>query len=148
MWSVTLDEPRKRRLEIERIAESHGPQGAVSSSVARGEALSGSDVDSLVDFDPERTVIDRSALSIDLQALGWEIVTDHLPALPTTVEEELRGQHGCALSVGPIRASLGTAVGTRWEQIASSRGLSCPLMSPREVLMCREFRVGTGVATA
>ena len=33
---------------------------------------------------------------------------------------------------GPIRASVGTKVGTRWEQIGSQRGCRCPLVSLRE----------------
>jgi hypothetical protein len=37
-------------------------------------------------------------------------------------------------------------VGTRWERIASSRGLSWPLVSSREMGLCRKFRVGTGLA--
>jgi uncharacterized protein len=40
-------------LEIERIAESHGARNLrVFGSVARGDAVPGSDVDFLVDFDP------------------------------------------------------------------------------------------------
>jgi hypothetical protein len=35
-------------------------------------------------------------------------------------------------------------VGTRWEQIASSRGLSWPLVSSREIALCRQFGVGRG----
>jgi predicted nucleotidyltransferase len=42
--------------------------------VARGDAVPGSDVDFLVDFDPDRTVLDLSALILDLQAaLGCEV---------------------------------------------------------------------------
>jgi hypothetical protein len=33
---------------------------------------------------------------------------------------------------GPIRALVGTGVGTRWEQIASSHGSCCPLVSSSE----------------
>jgi hypothetical protein len=35
---------------------------------------------------------------------------------------------------GPIRASVGTGVGTRWEQIASPHGSCCPLVSSSESL--------------
>ena len=72
---MTLDELRERRTEIERIAACHGAGNVrVFGSVARGDAVSGSDVDLLVDFDPERTVLDLSALILDLQeALGCEV---------------------------------------------------------------------------
>lgn len=72
---MTLDDLRKRREEIERIAESHGARNVrVFGSVARGDAVPGSDVDFLVDFDPDRTVLDLSALILELQAaLGCEV---------------------------------------------------------------------------
>ena len=51
---MTLDELRRRRTEIQRIAESHGARNVrVFGSVARGDAVPGSDVDFLVDFDPD-----------------------------------------------------------------------------------------------
>lgn len=66
---MTLEELRQRRKEIERIAESHGARHVrVFGSVARGDAVPGSDVDFLVEFDPDRTVLDLSALILDLQA--------------------------------------------------------------------------------
>lgn len=66
---MTLDELRRRRTEIQRIAESHGARNVwVFGSVARGDAVPGSDVDFLVDFDPDRAVLDLSALILDLQA--------------------------------------------------------------------------------
>jgi predicted nucleotidyltransferase len=72
---MTLDELHKRRTEIERIAASDGARNVrVFGSVARGDAVSESDVDFLVDFDPDRTVLDLSALILDLQAaLGCEV---------------------------------------------------------------------------
>jgi uncharacterized protein len=75
MSSMTLDELREQRTEIERIAERHGARNVrVFGSVARGDAVPGSDVDFLVDFDPDRTVLDLSALILDLQAaLGCEV---------------------------------------------------------------------------
>jgi hypothetical protein len=44
---------------------------------------------------------------------------------------------------GPIRALVGTVVGTRWEQIASPHGSCCPLVSSSESLLCREFSMNT-----
>lgn len=72
---MTLDELRQRRTEIERIAEGHGARNVrVFGSVARGDAVPESDFDLLVDFDPDRTVLDLSALILDLQAaLGCEV---------------------------------------------------------------------------
>jgi uncharacterized protein len=72
---MTLDDLRKRREEIERIAERHGARNVrVFGSVARGDAVPGSDIDFLVDFDPDRTVLDLSALILELQAaLGCEV---------------------------------------------------------------------------
>jgi uncharacterized protein len=72
---MTLEELRRRRAEIERIAERHGARNLrVFGSVARGDAVAGSDVDFLVDFDPDRSVLDLSALILDLQAvLGCEV---------------------------------------------------------------------------
>lgn len=65
---------RKPRKEIERIAKRHGARNVrVFGSVARGAAVPGSDVNFLVDFDPDRTVLDLSALILELQAaLGCE----------------------------------------------------------------------------
>jgi predicted nucleotidyltransferase len=69
---MTLDELRQRRPEIERIAERHGARNVrVFGSVARGDAVPGSDVDFVVDLDPDRTVLDLSALILDLQAAPW-----------------------------------------------------------------------------
>ena len=59
-----------------RSSESRSAAGRnvrVFGSVARGVAVPGSDVNFLVDFDPERTVLDLSALILELQAaLGCE----------------------------------------------------------------------------
>ena len=74
MLPMAFDDLRKRRKEIERIAERHGARNVrVFGSVARGVAVPGSDVNFLVDFDPDRTVLDLSALILELQAaLGCE----------------------------------------------------------------------------
>jgi uncharacterized protein len=72
---MTLDELRKRRSEIERIAERYSARNVrVFGSVARGDAVPGSDVDFLVDFDRDRTVLDLSGLILDLEdAPGCEV---------------------------------------------------------------------------
>jgi predicted nucleotidyltransferase len=71
MTPMTLDELRHRRAEIERIAERHGTRNVrVFGSVARGDSVPGSDVDFLVDFDRDRTVLDLSALMLDSRMLS------------------------------------------------------------------------------
>lgn len=70
-----LDQLRARRNEILRIARSHGARSiAVFGSVARGDATPTSDMDFLVELDPDRTVLDLSALILDLEgALGCPV---------------------------------------------------------------------------
>lgn len=66
---LTLEELRTRREEILRIAARHGARNVrVFGSVARGRARPDSDVDFLVEFDPDRTVLDLSGLILDLRA--------------------------------------------------------------------------------
>jgi predicted nucleotidyltransferase len=71
----TLADLRARREEILRIAAAHGAHGVrVFGSVARGQARPNSDVDFLVEFEPDRTVLDLSGLILDLQsALGHDV---------------------------------------------------------------------------
>jgi hypothetical protein len=45
---------------------------------------------------------------------------------------------------GPPQASVGTRVGTKWEQVVSPRGSSCPLVSLENQRLCREFPMRTG----
>jgi len=72
---LTLGDLRARREEILRIAAARGAHNVrVFGSVARGEARPDSDVDLLVDLDPERTLFDLSGLILDLQeTLGREV---------------------------------------------------------------------------
>jgi hypothetical protein len=51
------------------------------------------------------------------------------------------------LTRASTQASVGTRVGTRWEQIVSPRGSSCPLVSPPKCAVCRGFRFRTGTAS-
>jgi predicted nucleotidyltransferase len=59
---MTLDGLRRRRAEIERIAESHGAR-----NVRIFGSVPGSDVDFLVELDRRRSVFDLSALILDLR---------------------------------------------------------------------------------
>jgi predicted nucleotidyltransferase len=72
---VTLAHLRERRDEILRIAAARGARNVrVVGSVARGEAVPGSDVDLLVDLDAGRDVLDLSGLILDLEeALGRRV---------------------------------------------------------------------------
>jgi hypothetical protein len=44
-----------------------------------------------------------------------------------------------------FRHPADVGVGTRWERIVSPRGLLCPLVSPRNLPLCRAFLMGTGL---
>jgi uncharacterized protein len=68
---VTLtDLPRNRRDEILRIAARHGARNVrVFGSAARGDTSPSSDLDLLVDLDPDRTLMDLGGLLIELQEM-------------------------------------------------------------------------------
>lgn len=68
---MTVDELlREKREEILRIAERHGARNVrVFGSAARGEAGETSDIDFLVDPDPEISLLDRISLKLDLEDL-------------------------------------------------------------------------------
>ncbi len=72
---LTLEDLWTRREEILRIADGHGAHNIrVFGSVARGRARPDSDVDLLVEFDADRTVLDLSGLILDLrEALDREV---------------------------------------------------------------------------
>ena len=56
--------------EILRIAAKHGARNVrVFGSVARGEADERSDIDLIVEFEPERSLLDHAALWLELQEL-------------------------------------------------------------------------------
>lgn len=68
--TLTMEQLRGRREEILRLVHARGARNVrVFGSVARGQATAASDVDLLVDFEPERTVLDLSELILDLQEL-------------------------------------------------------------------------------
>jgi predicted nucleotidyltransferase len=68
---VTLTALRSdRREEIVRLAERRGAHNLrVFGSVARGEAKEGSDLDLLVEWEPDRSLLDHAGLVEDLQEL-------------------------------------------------------------------------------
>lgn len=80
MPGTTLTELRTRRSEIIEIARARGASRVrVFGSVARGEATESSDVDFLVDLDPDRSLFDLGGLLMDLQDLlnrNVDVVTE------------------------------------------------------------------------
>jgi uncharacterized protein len=76
----TIEDLRRRRAEIERIASRRGARNIrVFGSVAEGIARADSDVDFLVEFEPGRTVLDLSELILDLEeSLGRRVDVIHV----------------------------------------------------------------------
>ena len=67
---VALADVRQRRDEIDRIAARHGARDVrLFGSVVRGDAAADSDLDVLVQLDPERSLLDQVALKRDLESL-------------------------------------------------------------------------------
>ena len=71
---------RQRRHEILKLASQHGACNVrVFGSAARGEADGDSDIDFLVELEPDRTLFELGALLMDLQDLlgrKVDVVTD------------------------------------------------------------------------
>jgi predicted nucleotidyltransferase len=72
---VTLESLRRSAPDIEAVAARRGASNIrVFGSVARGDADSTSDVDLLVDLDPDRSLFDLGGLLMDLaDLLGTEV---------------------------------------------------------------------------
>lgn len=75
MSATTLSELRERRVEILDVARARGASRVrVFGSVARGDNTDGSDIDFLVDLDPDRNLMDLGGLLMDLRdLLGREV---------------------------------------------------------------------------
>lgn len=70
MDGTTLTELRSRREEIIEVARARGASRVrVFGSVARGDATEASDIDFLVDLEPDRNLLDLGGLLMDLQDL-------------------------------------------------------------------------------
>ncbi|MDK9723590.1 MAG: nucleotidyltransferase family protein [Sterolibacteriaceae bacterium MAG5] len=66
----TLDSLRSRRSEIIAAASLHGAHNVrVFGSVVRGDDTPESDIDLLVDFDPERSLFDLVGLQLEIESL-------------------------------------------------------------------------------
>jgi predicted nucleotidyltransferase len=68
---MTIEELRgSKKEQILQLAASYGARNVrVFGSVARGESSPESDIDLLVDLDPDRTLMDLGGLVMDLQSL-------------------------------------------------------------------------------
>lgn len=82
--ALRLVDLRARREELLAIAARYGARNVrVFGSMARGDARPDSDVDFLVELEPDRTVLDLSGLVLDLEeALGRKVhvVEVHRPS--------------------------------------------------------------------
>jgi predicted nucleotidyltransferase len=71
---------RQQRSEILKLASQHGARNVrIFGSAARGQADADSDIDFLVELEPDRTLFDLGALLMDLQDLlgrRIDVVTD------------------------------------------------------------------------
>jgi predicted nucleotidyltransferase len=71
----TISELRRRREEILAIAARHGARNVrVFGSIARGDSGPDSDIDFVVEFEPDRSLLDHGGLIMDLQdVLGCKV---------------------------------------------------------------------------
>lgn len=61
---------KEKREDILRVAARHGARNVrVFGSMARGDANEESDLDLLVEFEPNRSLLDHAGLILDLQEL-------------------------------------------------------------------------------
>lgn len=89
-----LDELRRRREEILRVASRHGARNVrVFGSVARGEDDSNSDVDFLVEFDLGRSLLDHAGLQIELEdLLGGKVDVASAGGLRERIRDRVLGE--------------------------------------------------------
>lgn len=67
---ITAEDIRKRRDEINRLAARYGAHDVrIFGSVARGDATDASDLDLVVRFDRDRSLLDHGGLLMDLREL-------------------------------------------------------------------------------
>ena len=91
---MTLQELRTRRKEILDVCARHGGFNVrVFGSVARGDAREDSDIDLLVELEKGRSLLDRSHLILDLEALLGRHVDALSPrGIPPYLQDEILGQ--------------------------------------------------------
>lgn len=88
---VTLTDIRGLREQIARVATAHGARRVrIFGSVARGQAHEGSDVDVLVEMAPDRSLLDRIALTRELgELLGSPVDVVNERALHQAIRDEV-----------------------------------------------------------
>ena len=88
---MNLEQIRRRRIEIERIAKRYGAHDVrIFGSVARGEAKPESDVDVLVSFEPERSLLDVAGFEQDLEELlGCEVDVVEVGGISPYIEDRI-----------------------------------------------------------
>jgi hypothetical protein len=88
---VTINTIRNRRKEILAVAAKHGARNVrIFGSVARGDANPGSDIDVLVELEPDRTLLDHAALLLELEALlGCKVDVVTTPGLRPRIRERI-----------------------------------------------------------
>ena len=95
---VTLSDVQKKRTQILKIAHQHGADNVrVFGSVVRGEAGSDSDLDILVHFSENTSLIDHIALMQDLETmLGVKVDVVEDEALHPLIRDQVLSE-GVAL---------------------------------------------------
>lgn len=88
---VAMSDIRDKRDAILRLAERHGARNVrIFGSVVRDEANATSDVDLLIELDPDRSLLDRIALMHDLEdLLGCKVDVVNQNALHWTVRDRI-----------------------------------------------------------
>jgi len=85
---------KNKRNEILRLAIEHGAKNVrIFGSVARGDARPDSDIDILIDLEPDRSLLDRIGLKYDLEdLLGRKVDVVTEKALHTYIREKVLKQ--------------------------------------------------------
>lgn len=85
---------KNKRNEILRLAIVHGAKNVrIFGSVARGDARPDSDIDILIDLEPDRSLLDRIGLKYDLEdLLGCKVDVVTEKALHTYIREKVLKQ--------------------------------------------------------
>ncbi|HMG74816.1 MAG TPA: nucleotidyltransferase family protein [Pyrinomonadaceae bacterium] len=106
-----------KREEIKKLAANYGAHNVrLFGSVARGEAHSDSDIDVLVDLEPDRSLFDLGGLLMELQDLlgcRVDVVTEH-GLRPRIRERVLR-------DAVPLSEMTASDCSISWKQSSGSR---------------------------
>ncbi|CAN5894569.1 nucleotidyltransferase family protein [soil metagenome] len=91
MNAPTLSKLQELKAEILHIAQKHGASNVlVFGSVARNEATLESDLDFLVELEPNRSLLDHAALVAELQeVLGYSVDVATVKGLKAGVRQHI-----------------------------------------------------------